>query len=122
MRSTRPAYCSGTSARPGSASPGQAATSGGSGARRFSLDLPIPHKRSIYLDRYLIDALPPSPAVTRVEIAGPGFLNLYLARDQMLVALLRGERTTVAGGVGKTYWAVVDGTPPARTIRTASSA
>ncbi len=40
--------------------------------------------------------------VTRVEIAGPGFLNLYLARDQMLVALLSSERTTVASGHGKT--------------------
>jgi arginyl-tRNA synthetase len=29
----------------------------------------------------LIKALPPSPQVTRVEIAGPGFINFFLAKD-----------------------------------------
>ncbi|MBD3853887.1 MAG: arginine--tRNA ligase, partial [Acidobacteria bacterium] len=40
--------------------------------------------------------------VARVEIAGPGFLNLYLHRDQILTGLLAGENDTVRTDAHKT--------------------
>ena len=44
----------------------------------------------------IIDALPTCPAVERVEIAGPGFINFYLSptwlQDTVREVLARGER------------------------------
>ncbi len=40
--------------------------------------------------------------VIRVEVAGPGFLNLFLARDHVLAELLPGEDDAAAPGRGKT--------------------
>jgi len=40
--------------------------------------------------------------VIRVEIAGPGFLNLYLDRNQMLADLLSSDRNTETSGGSKT--------------------
>jgi len=39
--------------------------------------------------------------VTRVEIAGPGFLNLWIDRHRVLSGLVRGERSHEAGGGSK---------------------
>ncbi len=40
--------------------------------------------------------------VERVEIAGPGFLNLFLERGEMLIALLEGRDSAAHGDTGKT--------------------
>ena len=40
--------------------------------------------------------------VARVEIAGPGFLNLFLHRDRVLIGLLRGEADTIEPMTSKT--------------------
>ena len=42
----------------------------------------------------LADALPPAPFVERVEIAGPGFLNIFTTDDWLHTALL----AVIAGG------------------------
>jgi arginyl-tRNA synthetase len=40
--------------------------------------------------------------IDRVEIAGPGFLNIFLDRSQVLTRLLRGERSEDPGATSKT--------------------
>lgn len=53
----------------------------------------------------IVDALPPSTSVTKVEIAGPGFINFYLSSDSMYAVvadvLAKGEtfgRSSVGNG------------------------
>lgn len=54
----------------------------------------------------LLDALPASPAIARVEIAGPGFINFHVAeaawREQIGQALSQGDRYGLnASGAGR---------------------